>query len=278
MRAAEKHDFVLLGGLAIALVIMFQQPLMELVEAGREIQSRYGLSILPGLAILCIVFEGQYLMHRVAKVSKRRQRAETGRLVRMGEALTHAKSMDELRALLNRHLPQATGSEAAWAVLRVDGEWEALAGGLPRTPYRVPTEVEARADRFLELGPERSDSIRGNEIDGHVCFGLPFGDHGVGVMGVPKQLQDPGAAARILAPISAVLGICARNVTLIAEIEAHGVMDGLTKCLNRTHGMTVLDAELQRAGYVAYCVQKLLSRKGGHGTRLLVEVDLLTKE
>ena len=33
-----------------------------------------------------------------------------------------------------------------------------------------------------------------------------------------------------------------------------------------------------RHGYVAYCVQKLLSRKSGHGTRLLVEVDLLTKE
>ena len=31
-------------------------------------------------------------------------------------------------------------------------------------------------------------------------------------------------------------------------------------------------------GYVAYCVQKLLSRKSGHGTRLLAEVDLLTKE
>ena len=34
----------------------------------------------------------------------------------------------------------------------------------------------------------------------------------------------------------------------------------------------------RKAGYVAYCVQKLLSRKSGHGTRLLVEVDLLTKE
>ena len=34
----------------------------------------------------------------------------------------------------------------------------------------------------------------------------------------------------------------------------------------------------EQAGYVAYCVQKLLSRKSGHGTRLLVEVDLLTKE
>ena len=37
-------------------------------------------------------------------------------------------------------------------------------------------------------------------------------------------------------------------------------------------------ALLASEGYVAYCVQKLLSRKSGHGTRLLVEVDLLTKE
>lgn len=125
-----------------------------------------------------------------------------------------------------------------WAVLRVDGEWGALSGGLPKTPYRVFAQVETRADRFSQLDPERLDSIRGNEIDGDVCFGLPFGDHGVGVMGVPKRIHDPGAA---------VLGICARNVTLIAEIEAHGVMDGLTRCLNRTHGMSVLDAELQRA-------------------------------
>ena len=36
--------------------------------------------------------------------------------------------------------------------------------------------------------------------------------------------------------------------------------------------------EDQEFGYVAYCVQKLLSRKSGHGTRLLVEVDLLPKE
>ena len=247
MREVDKHDLVLLGGLAIALVVMFQQPLTELARAGSELQERYGLALLPGLAILCIVFGLQHLIRLTANASKHKQRAETGRLVRMGEALTHAKSMDELRALLNHHLPQATGSEAVWAVLRVDGEWEALAGGLPKTPYRVSAQVETRADRFSQLDPERLDSVTGNEIDGDVCFGLPFGDHGVGVVGVPKRIHDPGAAARVLAPVSAVLGICARNVTLIAEIEAHGVMDGLTKCLNRTHGMTVLDAELQRA-------------------------------
>ena len=74
------------AAVAIAFVVMFQQPLMELIEAGGEIQTRYGLSILPGLAILCIVLLGQHLMQRVAEASKQRQRVETGRLVRMGES------------------------------------------------------------------------------------------------------------------------------------------------------------------------------------------------
>ena len=43
-------------------------------------------------------------------------------------------------------------------------------------------------------------------------------------------------------------------------------------------GTTTGSSRLPSGGYVAYCVQKLLSRKSGHGTRLLVEVDLLTKE
>ena len=31
-------------------------------------------------------------------------------------------------------------------------------------------------------------------------------------------------------------------------------------------------------GYVAFCVQNRLRKKSGHGKRLIVEVDLLTKE
>ena len=66
-------------------------------------------------------------------------------------------------------------------------------------------------------------------------------------MGLPISSSDPYNARRELASISALLGISARNVELIEEIKAHGVLDGLTKCLNRTHGMNMLDAELQRA-------------------------------
>ena len=33
-----------------------------------------------------------------------------------------------------------------------------------------------------------------------------------------------------------------------------------------------------KAGSVSYCVQKLLRKESGHGKRLIVKVDLLTKE
>ena len=54
-------------------------------------------------------------------------------------------------------------------------------------------------------------------------------------------------------------------------------------CMNKAHRSLADDRLFHNCreylpGYVAYCVQKLLSRKSGHGTRLLVEVDRLTKE
>ena len=40
----------------------------------------------------------------------------------------------------------------------------------------------------------------------------------------------------------------------------------------------VVDAALADPGSVSYCVQKLLRKESGHGKRLIVKVDLLTKE
>ena len=155
--------------------------------------------------------------------------------------------MDQLRELLSHRLPQLVSSDAVWVVIHVDGQWEALAGGRAKTPHRVEPSIKAKADQFAGLAPEALDPVRGNNIDGHVCFRLSTGDHGVGVMGLPSSSVNPDHATRVLAPVAAVLGVCVRNVELAEEIKARGVVDGLTKCMNRTHGMKVLDTELQRA-------------------------------
>ena len=247
MRAAQKHDIVLLFGLGVTLVVMFQKPLLGLLAAGEAIQDRYGLALVPGLAVLCIVFLGHHALGRVRKASEKTQAIEVERFMRLGQALNHATTVEQLRELLNYHLPQTVGSDGVWVLIQVNGEWEALVGRFSKAPYGADPAVRARADRFLQLDPDQVDVVRGNEIDGDVCFGLSFGTQRVGVMGLPKPAFDPHGTRRVLASVSALLGISARNVELVEEIKAHGVLDGLTKCLNRTHGMKILDAELQRA-------------------------------
>ena len=247
MRLPKRHDVVLWVGVAIALVVTFQQLVRDLLEMGRGFEAQYGVAVVPGLAVLVLVLVGQRLMRRAQAEATTRRHVETDQFVRLAQTLNHATTMDQLRELLSHHLPQVVSSDGVWVVIHVDGEWEALTGGVAKVPYRADPEIKARADRVVGLAPEELDHVHGNEIDGHTCFSLSIGDHGAGVMGVPTLHGDPERASRVLAPISSVLGLCARNVELAEEIKAHGVLDGLTKCFNRTHGMKVLDPELQRA-------------------------------
>ena len=247
MRRAQKHDIVLLFGLAVTLVVMFQELLRDLLSFGQAIQDRYGLALVPGLAVLCIVFLGHHALGRVRRASEKRQSSEIERFIRLGQALNHATTVEQLREFLNYHLPRTVGSDGVWVLIQMNGEWETLVGRFSKAPYDADSASQARADRFLQLDPDLIDVVRGNEVDGHLCFGLSFGTHRVGVMGLPKPFPELHEATRRLAAISTLLGISARNVELVEEIKAHGVLDGLTKCLNRTHGMKILDAELQRA-------------------------------
>ena len=241
------QNIVLLFGLAVTLAVMFQEPLRDLLSVGQAIQDRYGLALVPGLAVLCIVVLGLRALGRVRRASEKRQSIEIERFIRLGQALNHATTVEQLLELLNYHLPRTVGSDGVWVLIQMNGEWETLVGRFSKAPYDADSASQARADRFLQLDTDLIDVVRGNEVDGHLCFGLSFGTHRVGVMGLPKPFPELHEVTRQLAAISALLGISARNVELVEEIKAHGVLDGLTECLDRTHGMKILDAELQRA-------------------------------
>ena len=231
MREAQKHDIVLLFGLAVTLGVMFHEPLGNLFAAGQALQDRYGLALVPGLAVLFLMFLGHHALERVRRASKKKQTTQFERFIRLGQALNHATTLEQLREFLNYHLPRAVGSDGVWVLIQMDGEWETVVGRSSTAPHGTDAASRARADRFLQLDPDRVDLVRGNKIDGHLCFGLSFGTQRVGVMGLPISSSDLHSASRGLASISALLSISARNVELVEEIKAHGVVDGLTRCL-----------------------------------------------
>lgn len=195
--------------------------------------------------MLCVVLSGHFILNRLSSAAKRRQREKTSRLVVLGQALAKAGSMTTLRNRLRQYLPEAVGVDGVWAVIRVDERWVALTGGMPSRPEVAAEELTARADRVCERDGSDPDSVHGVDVDGHVCFRMAVGTHGVGVLGAPMPTKGFDLRQR-LASVSAVLAIAVHNVQLVNEIDENGVLDGLTGCFNRTQGMRVLDAELQR--------------------------------
>ena len=259
MRRPSRNDAMLLVGATVAVLVIFQRPIRYVLESAHTIEDQYGLAIVPGVVILAFVILANVLARRsderiqrsVARVTKAERddrTAEMGRLVGLGHSLATARSMDGLRDALRRYLPEFAHLGGIWAVIRMGGKWEAVAGGLPGTPQRASPVLEALADRVLQLGPDALDNPGGAEWEGHVCFPMIVGDAAVGVLGV-RRASDEGRddQRRLMGAIATTLAISARNVQLLREIQEHGVYDGLTGCFNRTHGMKVLDSELQRA-------------------------------
>jgi diguanylate cyclase (GGDEF)-like protein len=59
--------------------------------------------------------------------------------------------------------------------------------------------------------------------------------------------STPDAVRRTLGAAATLIGIALRNVQLFSEVRDHGLRDALTGCLNRAHGLELLDAEIARA-------------------------------
>ena len=127
-------------------------------------------------------------------VAEQAQRAEEmTKLVHLGQALAIAQSQDGLRDVLRRHLPLfSVHVGGAWALIRMGGKWDAVAGGLPGTPHRASPVLEALVDRVLQLGPEALSDPEDAEWEGHVCFPLIVGETAVGVLGVRKNSDEVG--------------------------------------------------------------------------------------
>ncbi len=246
MKRPSRNDVTMLAGIVIALLVMFQRPIQYSIQIGRDFEDRYGLAFLPGLAVLCVVLSGHFILTKLSGAAKRRQTEQTSRLVVLGQALAKAGSMNTLRNRLRQYLPEAVGVDGVWSVVRVDERWVALTGGMPSRPEVAAEELIARADRVCDRDASDLDSVHGVEVDGHVCFRMAVGTHGVGMLGAPMPTEGLRDLRQRLASVSAVLAMAVHNVQLVNEIDENGVLDGLTGCFNRTQGMRVLDAELQR--------------------------------
>ncbi|HYM22361.1 MAG TPA: diguanylate cyclase [Vicinamibacterales bacterium] len=259
MGVVGHRDRTLIGGLAVALIVIFARPIEHYaITFAREAEGRTGLALAPALLILTLV----YIFHEQRKRQDARAEAlaaealaheaearagELERLVNFGESLARSLDLESVRDVVVQQLPRIIGSTEMWVLLRTGGHWQPFDGSTAENRRALERAHEKIADGAFgpEAGAWRTDPIT---TDGHLCVPLIAGGEAMGVLGIP-QGSSPGSEAgrRIIATASAMLAIALRNVQLFHELRENSLRDGLTGCFNRTHALDVIDVELRRA-------------------------------
>ncbi|MBI4476747.1 MAG: diguanylate cyclase [Acidobacteria bacterium] len=258
-RLFSRDDAFLLAGFGLALVVVFSKQLSFAMQVARDIEQSYGLSLIPALMILSVIF----VLHQQAKWQESKAHAQTvaaearqvqeraqelERLVVFGQALGRSLDLKAIRDVTLQHLPHLLHGRQPWVLARVSARshWESLVTGTEETP-EMELAREAIADRALAMaGPKLQQT--GIDFDSDVCFPMMAGDMPMGVLGVPQGAEPlPEAQRRVLAAVATMLAFSVKNADLFREVRENSLRDMLTGCFNRAHGMEVAEMELRRA-------------------------------
>jgi diguanylate cyclase (GGDEF)-like protein len=251
MRLFARRDVLLLVGLTAALLIIFATPISRLLDYTREIERQSGLTLLPALVVLTIVFVFHQLQKRydmqaqaaAAEAARReaeRRTIELERLVAFGHALARSLDHASIATAVRLHLPRVAGTDHVWVLLHQNTKWEALVGDARSAEEMA--ERESFADRLLAGGHSIAD-------DGSTTgFPLVVGRAAVGVLGVGAGADglDPDRH-RAIEAAAALLAVSLKNAQLFTEVRENSWRDALTGCVTRTYATEVMDAELRRA-------------------------------
>jgi diguanylate cyclase (GGDEF)-like protein len=215
MRVANRNDLVLLGGLAVAVFVVFSRRIAEVIDYAHEIDSNRGLQLMPALVILT----GVLIVHLVRKRQEMRAAArqateraeELQRLVEFSQALARSLDLASIKAALSSHLPTLVPGRRLWA------SSDAL---------------------HMTEPPVQSAELR---------FPMIVGSSRVGAIGAapvpPLTDQERG----VIVTAAALLGVSIRNAELFQEVHESSVRDALTGCFRRKHALAAIETELRRA-------------------------------
>jgi diguanylate cyclase (GGDEF)-like protein len=252
MRLFGRQDLLLLGGLAAALLIIFSTPISHLLDYVRGIEQQSGLSLMPALVLLTVIYVFDQLRRRnqaaaqaaAAEAATREaelRAEEMERLVAFGQALGRALNFDSIRVAIAQHLPPIAGTDKLWVLVRQGLTWEALLGDT------------RGAEEVLQWGDLAEQLLAGKGDDEHrtkpaIGFPLIVGGDAMGVLGVkPDDGTLPPQRRRIIEAAAGVLAVSVKNAQLFREVSENSVRDALTGCFTRGHAMDVMDGELRRA-------------------------------
>ena len=254
MRLITRNDASLSVALIAAAVILFQQPLHDVLDAVEAIETRFRLDLLPALILLVVAFSFHQYRKRLQVRAEARAAADDAaharrqtRAFQQLVALSHAlgNALDDRTSLhqaLWKHLPVVVGERPFWVLIRQNDAWDAVVHDAAADPRPVDA-LEQLANRTL--GGSSAASTAADSSD--LCFPMLVGGAVVGVLGVRHQPALSEDHRTAIDAAAAMIAIALKNMQLFADTRDKSVRDGLTGCFNRSHGLAVLEAELRRS-------------------------------
>lgn len=243
---------VLVVGLTAALVVVFARPIRYLLDVARAVEDSYGLTLVPALIILTVVFlVHQYTKRQEAARAAATAVAEAGRararaaelegLVVFGQALARALDLDAVAEVVRQHLARVAGGQPCWVIWKTGGAWSLLARTEP-VDLDWPALAEEIARRMKGAHPRDGPF----EADGQWCFPLVVGEALAGVLGVCGDALSEERLP-LLSAAATLVAIAIQNAQLFCETRDLSARDRLTGCVTRAYGIDALETELGRA-------------------------------
>ena len=252
MRLFARRDAFLLVGLTAALLIIFAAPISRLLDYTRDIERQSGLSLLPALVVLTVVYRLPPAPEAPRDSGpgcggRGRQAARPS-----GEPWSWSgwwrsamrwpgrSTTRRLATPCGQHLPRVAGTDHVWVLLYKAAKWECSARRRPRRRRSHPSA------KPLPTGcwPAAASMSDAGQTTG---FPLVVGGAAVGVLGIgSEELLDPDRH-RAIEAAAALLAVSLKNAQLFTEVRENSWRDALTGCVTRTYATEVMDAELRRA-------------------------------
>lgn len=257
MRLLERNDTSLAIALVAGTVVIFDRPLRLFFETARDIEARFNVDLIPGLAVLLTTFAFHQYKKRqqsrrdaaasAAAIAHERQRsAELERLVAFGAALSAAVDLKGIKQVFWRFMPAFARGRDVWIAIKEDDNWDLIVRDESRES-RDPEILEQLATSALEW-PAQAEAIAvGVLLDDDMCFPLAGSEAPLGVVGVRSGPPLLAAERRALGAAVALLTSAMRSVTLLAQTRENSLRDHLTGCFNRAYALETLASELHRA-------------------------------
>src|SRR5438128_12231745 len=124
MNRMARQDRVLLGGLAVALFVVFARPIRYILDQARVAEESSGLALVPAAIILTAVFvfysqrkrkeaKAGAVAAQADAVQSEARAVEMERLVTFGQGLGRALEMETIRDVVLHDLPKLAGTDEA---------------------------------------------------------------------------------------------------------------------------------------------------------------------